>query len=163
MLGVDPKRTAVPAQVADYTISFRSESSRNGFTKSRPPVQVVEEILEEIDMELESDIEEVKGSVRHHNHQDREDEEGRYGIGAREQPPTKRRRTGTIQDTHTVFTTDDDNDDELIATDEEDSLEEYESGGAEESPNPKTVRQDKRRAYWLSKGIGNGAVDGYSS
>ena len=76
MLGVDPKRMAVPAQVADYTISFRSESSGNGFTKSRPPVQVVEEILEEIDMELESDIEEVKGSVRHHNHQDREDEEG---------------------------------------------------------------------------------------
>jgi len=166
MLGVEPRKTVVPAQVIDTrrTISFQSESSRNGHAKS---IQVVEEIFEEADMEMESDIEELEKLERHRKRRDRseeEEEEGRYGIGAQEQPPNKRRRTGTAKDPHTVFTTDDEDEEEgLIVntfTDEGESLEEYESDGADEARDSKAAQ---RRSYWLSKGVGTGAIDGDSS
>ena len=164
MLGVEPRKTVVPAQVIDTrrTISFQSESSRNGHAKS---IQVVEEIFEEADMEMESDIEELEKPERHHKRRDRsEEEEGRYGIGAQEQPPNKRRRTSTAKDPHTVFTTDDEDEEEgLIVntfTDEGESLEEYESDGADEARDSKAAQ---RRSYWLSKGVGTGSIDGDSS
>jgi len=164
MLGVEPRKTVIPAPAADSrrTINFQSESSRNSHAKSG---QVVKEIFEEADMEMDSDIEELEKPERHSKRRDRsEEEEGRYGISAHERPPSKRRRTGTVKDTHTVFTTDDEEEEEgLIVnaiTDEGESLEEYESDGTEEARDSKAAR---RRSYWLSKGVGTGAIDGDSS
>ena len=160
MLGVEPRQAAVPAPAPEprRTISFQSESSRH---QSKTSVQVVEEIYKEADMEMESEMEKPE---RHRHHRDRSPE-GRYDIGRREQPPTKRRKMGTVRDTHTVFTTDDDEEEDSLVvtaiTDEGESLEEYESDGDAE----KVALESRaaRRSYWLSKGVGPGAIDGDSS
>lgn len=97
---------------------------------------------------------------RHTNGED--EEEGRYDI-SRQQPPLKRRKIGKVQDAHTVFTTDDE-EDELIGDDTAGEEEHYTSDGALEklaSRDPEKV--DKRRSYWLSKGIGLGSRAGDDS
>lgn len=101
----------------------------------------------EADMVLESDEE------RHTRDLEEDAEEGdRYDIG-RYQPLKKRRKTGGREDAHTVFTTDDD---EWEGS--QDSLDEEEEGAYAnkvESPKRKSdLPNDKRRSYWLSKGIG---------
>ena len=166
MLGVEPRKIAVPPDITDSrrSINFQAESSRNGHTKSKNSARVVQEIFEEVDMEMDSDIEEIeKPERRDHS----EEEGGRYGIGVRGQPPSKRRRVGTAQDTHTVFTTDDEEEEEGMIvstiTDEGESLDEYEASGPEDARDSKTAQQDRRRSYWLSKGIGTGAVNDDSS
>lgn len=162
MLGVEPRKIAVPPHITDSrrTISFQPESSRNDHTKSKVSAQVVEEIFEEVDMEIGSDIEELeKPEKRDHV----AEEEGRYSISVRREPPSKRRRMGTAQDTHTVFTTDDEEEEEGLIiqstiTDEGESLDEYETSGLEDAQDSKAAQQD-RRSYWLSKGIGTGRID----
>ena len=165
MLGVEPRKTTVPAQVLDSKrkINFQSEPSRNRRTQSKPAARAVEEIFEEADMDMDSDIEEQEKLERHHKRRDHsDDEKGRYGIAARDPPPNKQRKLEKVQDTHAVFTTDDEEEEEgevMNTNTDEDSLEEYESDGAEMVQGSKLVRQEMRRSYWLSKGIGNGADD----
>lgn len=161
LLGVEPKKNLVIHQ---------PEASRHRGSRIKRSAQEVEEIYEKADMDMDSDIEEIRSlqSPNGHRHQS-DDEEGRYDIGARDQPPNKRRKMGQARDMHTVFITDDEEEEEgeLIVnniTDEGESLEEYESDGAgEEERDSKTAQQDKRRSYWLSKGIGIGSVDDGSS
>ena len=166
MLGVEPRKIAVPSHIADSrrTISFQPESSRDGHAKSELSAQVVDDIFEEADMEMDSDIEELEKPERRDHV---EEEGGRYGISVRRgQPPSKRRRMGTAQDTHTVFTTDDEEEEGLIVstiTDEGESLDEYEANDLEDARDSKAAQQDRRRSYWLSKGIGTGPIDDDSS
>jgi non-canonical poly(A) RNA polymerase PAPD5/7 len=90
-----------------------------------------------------------------------EEEEGRYDI-SRQQPPSKRRKTGRPQDFHTIFTTDDE--DELIVGDTADEDAHYASDGVlENSASRDPEKADKRRSYWLSKGIGLGSGAGDDS
>ncbi|KAH6902452.1 hypothetical protein BKA70DRAFT_1306935 [Coprinopsis sp. MPI-PUGE-AT-0042] len=97
---------------------------------------------------------------------DEDDAGGRYAIG---QPPRKRVRTGNAaQDNHTVFVTDDDEEDGRNSGSEEDEDESRyrhrrDPGREKErlSRDPsreqeEQERNDKRRSYWLSKGIGPG-------
>ena len=86
---------------------------------------------------------------------DDDGEEGRYNIG---QGSRKRQRPN---DLHAVFTTDDDEDGEVLSTSSEEE-------GAE--PPVKRRRTDRspgsaerKRGYWLSKGIGFGDGDGDES
>lgn len=151
--------------------SRRARAGSSATTKahhrtSTRSAQAVEEDYEEADMDLSSDDEEHHRHSPYNKRRERsEEEEGRYGIGARDQPLNKRRKIGTQVDMHTVYTTDDDEDDEVVAAsainDEEVSLEEgeYVPGAEEDGTDIKSSEQDKRRAYWLSKGIGPGSVD----
>ena len=109
------------------------------------------------------------------NHKE-EEEESRYDIDARQQPPKKRRRTGTKLDTHIyTFDEDDDEDDDddgpplvvytSAGSDDEGHLAasnlsaeeaEYDigsTGGDPDAPDSKTEKAQKKRSYWLSKGI----------
>ncbi|KAG6888367.1 hypothetical protein C0992_008669 [Termitomyces sp. T32_za158] len=106
----------------------------------------------------EADNEDVNSHKRQHNATDEEEEEGRYRIG-RQQPPTKRRRTGSRKDAHITFTTDE----ETLSEDEKEDLH-YESdieiieGKATRPPSSRdSEKADKRRSYWLSKAIGIGS------
>lgn len=83
-----------------------------------------------------------------------DEEEGRYDIVR--QPTNKRRKMGHPQASHMVFTTDEE-EDELVArtnsSGEEDG--EYASDGDREGLLiSRDSKVEKRRSYWLSKGIG---------
>jgi non-canonical poly(A) RNA polymerase PAPD5/7 len=101
-----------------------------------------------------------------------DEDESRYAIVEARGPPTKRRRMGTRDDVHTVFTADEDSEAGLVhqGSDEDsdnDSLldeeAEYASGAEEGVERAKEAamevlggknRLKEKRAYWLSKGIG---------
>lgn len=176
LLGVEPRKRISDPKFASQSesrrsINFQAESSTasNGRSKvSSYSAQAVEEVFEEADMELSSDSEKHTPPSSRAKEKRREpsEEEGRYGIGSRDQRPKKRRKVGTRADAHTVFMTDEEDDEDgVIAhtiTDEESDLEhdEYASdGGVEGEQGTKTAEQDRRRSYWLSKGVGPGAVD----
>lgn len=103
-----------------------------------------------------------------------EEEESRYSRS--NQPPKKRRRVGKEADMHTVFTTDDDedgdaNDKDLRlhvggaedgATDEE--AEYVVVSDSESGDRASKKKNDEKRSYWLSKGVGvGGDTDEYSN
>lgn len=154
LLGVEPKRNPTPPD--------RRRHSNGQPSRDVTPVY-------DSDVEVDSDVEEAddpRGTRRHRSEdedepredEEEEEEEGRYSIGSRRQPPTKRRRMGTMADKHTVFTTDDEEDGDengLLVTniaDSEDDLEDYESDGG--ASNDGAAKRDKTRSYWLSKGVG---------
>ncbi|KAG6915743.1 hypothetical protein DXG01_010040 [Tephrocybe rancida] len=104
----------------------------------------------------EADKEPEHPHKRRHDPDD-DDEEGRYKIG-RHQPPSKRQRTGNMKDSHVTFTTDEDS----ASEDEKEELH-YGSDIEVIEPPPMsgrssssrdTEKADKRRSYWLSKGVG---------
>jgi len=120
-------------------------------------------------MVLDSDDEQTRANQhnkRGRNAETDEEEGGRYDIGRRP-PPRKRQKTGKQEGAHAVFTTDDEEGGELISTfvhytdEEEEEAYAYASDEGREfhgelrskatSADPKV---DKRRSYWLSKGIG---------
>jgi non-canonical poly(A) RNA polymerase PAPD5/7 len=91
---------------------------------------------------------------KHHTWQgDEEEEGGRYDIGR--QPPKKRRKTGKLKDTHTVFIPDTDDDEEDGNRFDE---EEGDGNSKQDDARERSRRDDsdRRRSYWLSKGIGFG-------
>ena len=145
LLGVEPKITLAPSTMNGHTSRAETEES-------------------ETDIEMESELEEGEHSRRHRRDESDEEEGGRYDIGMRKQPPAKRRRMGTVADTHTVFTTDDEEEGEerepivVNFADCGDDLEEYESDGRADAVSDGNIKRDEKRSYWLSKGIGIGTV-----
>ena len=90
-----------------------------------------------------------------------EEEEGRYHIGRERPPPHKRRRTGKVADTHTVFIADDEGEESLSsAARTEDEIDELEDDDEllDEDHRPSDRRRinqtGSRRLYWLAKGVG---------
>lgn len=153
-MGVEPKPKATVVEAPS-----KPESSQNGSSPKEPP-RSVQDIDEEAEMEMESEDE--------YQRREPSEDEGRYGIAARNQEPRKRRKIATSQEVHAVFTTDDEDEYEenasglIISTvtgkkssDAEDD--EYASGGDAKS------RMARRRSYWLSKGIGTGETHDDSS
>ncbi len=99
----------------------------------------------------DSDHEDSYRNRRHRQPVD--DEGGRYAI--ERQPPKKRRKTGRSSDSHTVYFVGDDDDDTEGAINLED--EEYMSDESVDEGRPSRpdgVKNDNKRSYWLSKGIG---------
>ncbi|KAJ3860451.1 hypothetical protein EV359DRAFT_75161 [Lentinula novae-zelandiae] len=100
---------------------------------------------------------------------DSEDDSGKYGINGR-QPPKKRMKTGGEMDIHTsvtIYTTDDDEDEDGSGTSSESELDSVAEEEAEydvdvidaESKPLSNGGNEKKRSYWLSKGIVSGDVD----
>lgn len=97
--------------------------------------------------------------------EEEEEEESRYGIvkdGSG--PPAKQRRMGGELDIHTVFTTDDD--EEGVVYEDDDSDSEDGVGRAEAvaeealgSARRSKEGRDKKRSFWLSKGVGPEMAD----
>lgn len=88
-----------------------------------------------------------------------EEEESRYGIA--DQPPKKRRRSGTKKDLHTVYVSDDEDEDggpSPLYVGENDGVseeeEEYDVGGGDGDFSSNKRAKAKKRSYWLSKGVG---------
>ncbi|KAL6301856.1 hypothetical protein BKA93DRAFT_796171 [Sparassis latifolia] len=139
MLGLTPQATLAP-KVSRPEPNGKSRASQK---------ESVQTAWEEADMELESD-EERDGKVS--------DEDSRYDIDNRVQPPKKRQRVGKQQDMHTVYTTDEEDEDGEILDDGEDGLSreelEYDlSGLQEDEVGRKLEAQERRRSYWISKGL----------
>ncbi|KAI0693342.1 hypothetical protein BC835DRAFT_1406809 [Cytidiella melzeri] len=126
--------------------------------------------LEEADSEKESGDEQRRQSPQ------KDEDESRYGIRDKKQPPKKRRRMGTQRDTHTVYTSDEDEEDGLgvgarneglilhadlrkSSVDTSDDGSETDSVAEEEAEydvdggHDKMVKAKHRRSYWLSKGV----------
>lgn len=91
-----------------------------------------------------------------------DEEESRYRIDDRREPPRKRRKLGRESDAHTVFTTDDEDaeaeelaDYSLHVADDEDSV------SAAKGVKAKAGRGDasEKRDYWLSKRFSGIASD----
>lgn len=96
---------------------------------------------------------------RHRHRQEpkiEDDEGGRYEIG-RSLPPRKRRRMGRQEDKHTVFIPDDDDDGHNTSEEELHYVSDTSRANRRERYNPVN---EKRRSYWLSKGIGLGGLHG---
>lgn len=109
----------------------------------------------------EADNEDANSHKRRHDAaEEEEEEEGRYRIG-RQQPPSKRQRTGSGKDAHITFMTDE----ETLSEDEKEDLHygsdiEIIEGPSMRPPSSRdSGKADKRRSYWLSKGIGIGSVE----
>ncbi|KAJ3916870.1 hypothetical protein F5877DRAFT_45742 [Lentinula edodes] len=103
---------------------------------------------------------------------DSEDDPGKYGISGR-QPPKKRMKTGGEMDMHTlvtIYTTDDEEGNDTSSESELDSVAEEEAeydvdvidadAGMHAGSKPlSNGGNEKKRSYWLSKGIVSGDVD----
>lgn len=122
------------------------------------------------EMELESGEEPDDLRQATNGHED----ESRYDIQDKRQPPAKRRRTGTQRDAHTVYTSDEDDDEADnnrggnerlvvhadLGTDNigHSSGSDSDSVAAEESEydvfsDNKTPKNKRNRSFWLSKGV----------
>lgn len=169
LLGVEPRKTV---EVIESHRTVKVHSEPNGSVKvTSTSTRIVEEIFEK-DMQMNSDMEEDSAPLRvNGSRAEQSDEEGgRYGIASREQPQSKRQKTGKEQDMHNVYTTDDDEDEDLRLTvntvsDGQTSIEdgEYASGDSKEVPESNSAQRDKKRAYWLAKGVGPGSMNGDSN
>ncbi|KIJ58324.1 hypothetical protein HYDPIDRAFT_102916 [Hydnomerulius pinastri MD-312] len=141
LLGISPKASVITAKVpANHRTNEKSVAGANS----------VREAWNEGNMELGSDDEDhfdlhVHGDME--NGEDPEVEEaGRYHI---ERRSSQGRSNGTSRfDPHTVFTTDDEEEKELSADEVEHRA--YEIASDDEE---RKGRMDRRRSYWLSKGI----------
>ncbi|KAG6839850.1 hypothetical protein C0991_011086, partial [Blastosporella zonata] len=143
LLGVKPQ----PA----VTVANGSASKNKGAKSlsSNTEAASVKSAWQEADREPES-------HHKRHHEADEDDEEGRYTIG-RQQPPSKRQRTGSRRDTHVTFTTDEDSQSEDEKEDlgygsDIEIIERPTSARSSTSKDPE--KADKRRSYWLSKGVG---------
>lgn len=164
MLGIKP--------TASVQTSQSNPSGVNGSSSTQEAQTSVKAALEVTDMEAESseEAEPPRGAVNH------EEDESRYDIRDKRQPPAKRRRLGTRQDQHTVYTSDEDDDEAvnvrggdgklvLHADLDESGSESSERGGSEsdsvameeaiyDTPGEdETSKSQRKRSYWLSKGV----------
>ena len=166
ILGVQPLPTVVKHIESDNKI-IRSPSSKR---------QAVDDAWEEFRRNREYAYDESPSSSRqHHRVANDIDEGGRYDIGR--QPSKKRRKTGREIDDHPVIFVDDDDEEErhgyrdyddddydYYSTAEDANLK-YDDRRHEsdyddrKSSYPENSRNDRRRSYWLSKGVGPGRLD----
>ncbi|KAK1233190.1 hypothetical protein PQX77_003666 [Marasmius sp. AFHP31] len=171
MLGVDPRPVVVTMTMdgdgdhqAQGTTGGRNRK-RNGSSEGRRTV--AKEVWSVSSGEDSDDGDDVVylGSKRKDQEdgelqEDGEEDEdgGRYDIGAAKPPPAKRQKTGKEV---SVYFVDDGDSDGGSEEEEEDSvvLDEEAEYDLEELEKP--ADKDKRRSYWLSKGIGigGGAVE----
>jgi len=156
-----PSRTSTPP-------SFRART--NGSGRSHKAEASIKAAWEEVDMNSESG-EERSGRPLAGNE---DEDESRYDIRDKKQPPKKRRRVGSQKDMHTIYTSDEDEDDNSgavrgderlvvhaeLGESELDSSNETGSNSVtdEEAEYDTATMDDKakraeRRSYWLSKGI----------
>ena len=152
ILGVNPLPTTV---IHVQTDENHSPSSKRQASK------VVENAWEETRQSRDYAYDESSRSRQHHRETDDREEGGRYDIGRH--PPKKRRKTGRTIDDHAVFIVDDDDEEEHRRYDDDDDLEEeegeYYGSRAKRSSYSEKPRDNRRRSYWLSKGIGPRSVD----
>ena len=155
IVGVNPLPTVIKHVGSDKKTSESPSSTR----------QAVEDAWEEMRRNREHAYHESSSSRQHHRAANDADEGGRYDIGR--QPPKKRRKTGRAIDNHPVIFVDDDDEEERHGyhDDDDDSAEDGEYGNRHEidfdnhKPYSENARNDRRRSYWLSKGIGPGSLD----
>lgn len=145
ILGVKPLPTVVKHAQTDEKI-YRPISSKQQAS------QVVEDAWEET--KQSRDYEESCHPRQHYRVGDDREEGGRYDIG---RPSKKRRRSGRTKDDNAVIFVDDDDDDG--AGTEEGEYDSHEDDIDEYRPYSEKPRNDKRRSYWLSKGIGPSDAD----
>ena len=152
IVGVKPLPTVVKHVESDKKTSQSPSSKR----------QAVDDAWEEKRRNREYAYDESSNSRQHHRVANDGEEGGRYDIGRH--PPKKRRKTGRAIDNHPVIFVDDD-DDERHGYDDDDYSEDREyddrrgSGFDKYKSYPENPRNDRRRSYWLSKGIGPGSLD----
>lgn len=145
----------------------KASSPRAKGTRSNPDAEgSVRTARAEVDVEVESgeDRESPKRAANG------DEDESRYDIRDKRQPPTKRRRMGTQKDIHTVYTSDEDEDDVdggrggderlVVHAHLDGDLDESEtdSVAAEEaeydiSLEDKASKIQRKRSFWLSKGV----------
>ena len=158
IVGVKPLPTVVKhVDESDEKTSHSPSSKR----------QAVEDAWEERRRNREHAHDESSSSRQHHRVANDSEEGGRYDIGR--QPPKKRRKTGREIDNHSVIFVDDDDEEDHHGyrhryrhdDDPEDGEydERHESDFDYHKSYPENPRNDRRRSYWLSKGIGPGSVD----
>ena len=151
IVGVNPLPTVIKHVDSDKKTSESPSSTR----------QAVEDAWEEMRRNREHAYHESSSSRQHHRAANDVDEGGRYDIGR--QPPKKRRKTGRAKDNHpVVFVDDDDEERHGYEDDYYYSAENREYDDRDESgfDNHRSYsRNDRRRSYWLSKGIGPGSLD----
>ncbi|KAK1222953.1 hypothetical protein PQX77_014189 [Marasmius sp. AFHP31] len=172
MLGVDPRPVVVTmtmdgdggGQVQGTTGGSRNRK-RNGSSEGRRTV--AKEVWSVSSGEDSDDGNDVVylGSKRKDQEdgelqEDEEEDGGRYDIGAAKPPPAKRQKTG--KEVPVYFVDDGDSDGGSEEDEDEDDsvvLDEEAEYDLEEREKP--ADKDKRRSYWLSKGIGigGGAVE----
>lgn len=145
LAGVKP----LPVVVDDANVR-KSEQKVSSASSKQKASHAVEKEWNGKGADRDSDNEDNYRDRRHR--QPADDEGGRYAI--ERQPPKKRRKTGRSTDSHAVYFVGDDEDDTEGAINLDD--EEYMSDeSAEERPSrPDSSKNDNKRSYWLSKGIG---------
>ena len=149
IVGVKPLPTVVKHVESDDKTSQSPSSKR----------QAVEDAWEEMRRDREYAHDESSSSRQHHRVANDSEEGGRYDIGR--QPPKKRQKTGRAIDNHPVIFVDDDDEEERHKYHDDDSEDgEYDHRHESDYKSyPENPRNDRRRSYWLSKGIGPGSVD----
>lgn len=152
IVGVKPLPTVVKHVESNEKTSQSPSSKR----------QVVEDAWEEMRRNREYAYDESSSSRQHHRVANDDEEGGRYDI--ERHPPKKRRKTG--RDHHPVIFVDDDDDeerhgyhDDCYSKDDEYDDRRRESRFDNYTSHPENPRNDRRRSYWLSKGIGPGSLD----
>jgi non-canonical poly(A) RNA polymerase PAPD5/7 len=164
MVGVDPVSSLLSTKPSSSRSQVKtSERSRGADTS-------VQAAWKAIDSDQESGEERTHRSPRMD-----EEEESRYGIGDKKQPPMKRRRMGTDKDLHTVYISDEEEDSGSSASGRSEHLilhadmgpgsagsveddSDSDSVAAEEAEytldheDDKKTKAQNRRSYWLSKG-----------
>ena len=160
ILGVQPLPTVVKHVEFDKK-SINSPSSKR---------QAVDDAWEERRRNREYAYDESSSSRQHHHRVANDvDEGGRYDIGRH--PPKKRRKTGrAIDDNHPVIFVDDDDEEERLEYDDDEYYYSAEDDKYDDDRHhkrdfedhksyPENPRNDRRRSYWLSKGVGPGRLD----
>ncbi|KAL0057784.1 hypothetical protein AAF712_015568 [Marasmius tenuissimus] len=175
MLGVDPRPVVVTMTMGgdddEETTSGRSGRNRNGSSEARTVAKTVWSVSSGSDTESGDDGDVVylgsKRKDKEDGEVDEDEDEGRYGIGAAKPPPAKRQKTGPGPGKEVpVYFVDGDSegaseeeDEDSVVLDEEAEYDLEER----EKPASQSNDRDKRRSYWLSKGIGAGAVEDIDS
>lgn len=155
ILGVEPLPTVVEHVQSD-------EEIRQSPSSKRQASKVIEDAWEQTRRSRDYAYHESSHSRQHrHRVADDHEEGGRYDIGRH-----KRRKTGrAIDNHHNVIFVDDDEEHRGYDDDDDDPgegecEERYESYvDRYREPYPENPKNDRRRLYWLSKGIGPGSVD----
>ena len=173
LLGVDPRPVVVTmtmdAKPAARDHKETGTSNRNGSIEVRTVAKAVWSVSSGSDTESQRGDDDENVVYLGSKRKDQEDGEieedsGRYDIGrkgAAKAPPTKRQKTGPRKGVSVYFVDGDsdgasDEDENSVVLDEEAEYDLEEPSGTSEKPASQSNDRDKRRSYWLSKGIGSG-------
>ena len=138
-------------------IEYNKKTSQSPSSKR----QAVEDAWEERRRNREYAYDESAGSQQRHRVANDSEEGGRYDI--ERHLTKKRRKTSREIDKHPVIFVDDDEEEEHRGYhgndySEDDEYDDRHERGFNKS-YPEIPRNDRRRSYWLSKGIGPGSLD----